>query len=173
MAPPLRFATLVALLCLPLGSFAGVPDKPADDRSHADVATAEALVAAVNEVVAADIGIPPAGVAPCLLEALPSSRAAILPLLPSEHRRLIAECARGRTRVRRAVPGFDLLALLDDPVETTDETTAIRALFAGRAVDVALGSAVSDGPYPISFDWAVVLDAEAHVLFSFIVNCRD
>ena len=103
----------------------------------------------------------------------PGSRSKLLPLLPREHRELIAECARGRTRVRHAVNGLDLLALVEDAdVESSDAAT-IQAFFDERTVDVAIGSAVSDGPYPIAFDWAVVLDTQAHTLFSFIVNCRD
>lgn len=173
MVPPLRFLVFCGTLWVPLGASADVAAKPADDRSHAGAVVAKALVAAVNAVVPSDIGIPPADFAPCPLEALPSSRAKILPLLPADHRRLIADAARGRTQIRRAVRGFDLLALLDDPVEATADAAAIRAFFDERTVDVALGSAVSDEPYPISFDWAVVLDTESDTLFCFILNCRD
>jgi len=75
--------------------------------------------------------------------------------------------------VRHAVNGLDLLALVEDAdVESSDAAT-IQAFFDERTVDVAIGSAVSDGPYPIAFDWAVVLDTQAPTLFSFIVNCRD
>lgn len=143
------------------------------DVDGAPDSASQALVAAVNSVVAADIGIPPADAAICSLDALPSSRAKILPFLPPEHRWLIAECARGRTRLRRDVRGFNLLALLDDPAETTADAAAIQAFFDERTVDVAMGSGVSGEPYPITFDWVVVLDAKAQGIFSFIVNCRD
>lgn len=158
---------------IPVLAFADTVTKPAAERPHAVRATSQALVAAVNSVVAADIGIPPADAAICSLDALPSSRAKILPFLPPEHRWLIAECARGRTRLRRDVRGFNLLALLDDPAETTADAAAIQAFFDERTVDVAMGSGVSGEPYPITFDWVVVLDAKAQGIFSFIVNCRD
>ncbi len=179
---PLR-CPLVAASALPLIVFvlpplvaAGAPTRVtgAHDVGDApDAAAAQALVAAVSSVVASDIGIPSADVAICSLESLPSSRAKILPLLPPEHRRLIAECARGRTRMRRDVRGFDLLSLLENPVEATAEAAAIQAFFDERTVDVAEGSGVSGDPYPITFDWVVVLDAEAHTVFSFIFNCQD
>jgi hypothetical protein len=159
--------------CIPSLAVADTVTKRAADRPHAVPAASRALVAAVNSVVATDIGIPAADVAPCSLDALPSSRAKILPLLPPEHRQLIAECARGRTRLRRDVCGFNLLALLEDPVEATAEAAAIQAFFDERTIDVAQGSGVSGEPYPITFDWVVVLDAEADTIFSFIVNCQD
>ena len=136
-------------------------------------ADAQALVAAVNAVVDSDAGIPSADSAPCQLDTIPGSRAKILPLLPPEHRRLIAECARGRTRLQSGVRGFDLLALLDDPTKNTAEAAAIQAFFDDRTVDVAAGSAVSGDPYPITFDWVVVLDAHTHTVYSFVLNCHD
>ena len=178
---PLR-CPLVPASALPLIVFvlpsvlaAGAPTRETGGRDVGDApdAAAQALVAAVNSVVAIDIGIPSADVAPCSLDAIPSSRAKILPLLPPEHRRLIAECARGRTRLRRDVRGFDLLALVEDPAKDTVDAAAIQACFDERTVDVAEGSGVSGEPYPITFDWVVVLDAEAHTVFSFIVNCQD
>lgn len=154
---------------------AGAPPHETGVRDVGDApdAAAPAFLAAVNSVVASDIGIPSADLALCSLESLPSSRAKILPLLPPEHRGLIAECARGRTQLRRSVRRFDLLALLDDPVEATAEAAPIQAFFEGRTVDVAEGSGVSGEPYPITFEWVVVLDADANTVFSFIVNCRD
>ena len=137
------------------------------------LADAQALVAAVNAVIDSDAGIPSADFAPCQLDTIPGSRAKILPLLPPEHRRLIAECARGRTRLRSRVRGFDLLALLDGPAENTAEAAANMAFFDERTVDVAAGSAVSGEPYPIAFDWVVVLDAHAHTVYSFVLNCHD
>jgi|688.fasta_scaffold134503_4 hypothetical protein len=168
-APPLAMFTFLSILA------AGAPTQGAGGRDVDDApdSASRAIVAAVNSVVATDIGIPSADVAPCSLDALPSSRAKILPLLPPEHRRLIAECARGRTRLRKDVRGFNLLALLEDPVEATAEAAAIQAFFDERTVDVAIGSGVSGEPYPITFDWVVVLDAEARAVFSFIVNCQD
>ncbi len=168
-APPFIILVFVSIFV------AGVPTHGAGGRDvdGAPNSTSQALVAAVNSVVATDIGIPPADAAICSLDALPSSRAKILPFLPPEHRWLIAECARGRTRLRRDVRGFNLLALLDDPAETTADAAAIQAFFDERTVDVAMGSGVSGEPYPITFDWVVVLDAKARGVFSFIVNCRD
>jgi hypothetical protein len=177
---PLR-CPLVAASALPLifavssSLAAGAPTRETGARHVGDApdAAAEALVAAVNTVIASDIGIPAADVALCALESLPSSRAKILPLLPPEHRRLIAACARGRTRIRRDVRGFELLALVEGPVEATADAAAIQAFFDDRTVDVAAGSGASDDQYPITFDWVVVLDAEARTVCSFIVNCQD
>ncbi len=166
-------ALLIAAHVLPLPAFAAVPEPPGGDPHHLRNAAAQALAVAVNSVVSADIGIPPADFTSCQIDALPGSRAKLLPLLPREHRDLITDCARGRTRVQRNVRGFDLLAMLEDSVDTADEAATIRAFFDERTVDVAVGSAVSDGPYPIAFDWAVVLDSRANTVFSFIVNCRD
>ena len=132
-----------------------------------------ALVEAVNEIVAADIPIAAAQCVTCSLERLPGSRAALLPLVPNDHRRLIQECARGRTRFLRHLAGFNLLALIDEPEEAPTAALKIRGFFDERAVEVAVGRAHSDGPYPISFDWAVVLDPRSRTLFSFVFNCRD
>jgi len=136
------------------------------------------LIAAVNAVVASDIAISAAEALPCPLASLPGTRAALLPLLPSDHRDLIAECARGRVRMRRQVLGFDLLslielALIEDPAAGVEDATTIRRFFADRPVDVAVGRACSAGPYPIAFDWAVVLDPRSRTIFSFVLNCRD
>ena len=166
-------ALLIAAQVFPLEAFAAVPESSAGDHRAPRNAAAEAIATAVNTVITADIGIPPADFASCPLDALPAARAKLLPLLPPRHRELIADCARGRTRVQRNVRGFNLLALLEDPVDDADETAKIRAFFDERTVDVAMGSAVSDEPYPLAFDWAVVLDTQAGTIYSFIVNCRD
>jgi len=168
-APPFVIFGFLSILV------AGAPTHGAGGRDVGGVpdSASLALVAAVNSVVATDIGIPSAHVAPCPLDALPSSRAKILPLLPPEHRMLIAECARGRTKLRKTVRGFDLLALLDDPREATAEAAEIQTFFDERTIDVAMGSGASGEPYPITFDWVVVLDAEADTVFSFIMNCQD
>lgn len=131
------------------------------------------VVAAVNALVQADIGIAAAVRTNCALDRLPGSRAALLPLVPSDHRRLIEECARGRTRIRRAARDFDLLGLIDDPAARPAATAAVRAFFSTRVVDVATGTGLSAGPYPIRFDWVVVLDPRSRTLVSFVINCRD
>jgi hypothetical protein len=38
---------------------------------------------------------------------------------------------------------------------------------------VATGAGLTEEPYPLGFDWAVVLDPGSHTLFSFVLNCRD
>ena len=139
-------------------------------RMHAAVG---GLVAAVNAVVEPDIPIAAAMSVGCTEPKLPTSRAALLDLLPEEHGRLIADCARGRAVVQRGVTGFDLLVLIDEPVEPSADATAVRSFFHDRTVDVATGRASSAGPYPISFDWAVVLDTRSATLYSFILNCGD
>ena len=169
-------------LALPLAAWLGgivvfsaavVVAEGRDVESPKPSGAAQALVDAVNEIVDADIAIDAAQTLDCPLDRLPGSRAALLPLLPGEHRRLIHECARGRTRVLRNLAGFDLVALIEDPADRPSAATTIRAFFDERAVDVAVGRAHSDGPYPISFDWAVVLDPHSQTLFSFVLNCRD
>lgn len=171
MVRSVHLALFLAAVFVAARAFAGAPP-PADDQPRLSRA-ARALIAAVNAVVATDVGISPADSTACPLASLPGSRAKLLPLLPPDHRELIAECARGRMRLRHAVNGLDLLALIEDADAESSEAATIKAFFDERTVDVAMGSAVSDGPYPIAFDWAVVLDAESHTLFSFIVNCRD
>jgi len=132
-----------------------------------------ALVAAVNAIADADIPLDAAQCAECPLDRLPGSRAALLPLLPTDHRKLLEECARGRMRVQRDLSGFDLVALIEHPARRPAAEATIRAFFDNRGVDVACGTACSAEPYPISFDWAVVLDRRSHTLFSFVLNCRD
>lgn len=169
---------LPAIACLVYASTCvggGPPARAAESdcpylRMHAAVG---GLVAAVNAVVEPDIPIAAAMSVACPEPRLPASRPALLDLLPEEHARLIADCARGRVIVKRGVTGFDLLGLLDDPAEPSAQASAIRSFFHDRAVDVAVGRASSDGPYPISFDWAVVLDPRSATLYSFILNCGD
>ena len=131
------------------------------------------IVAAVTAVVAADIMVPTAARIDCEEPRLPGSREDLIAMLPREHRGLIGECARGRTAVKRRLTGFNLLGLVEESPDETADTAMIRDFFDARSVDVAVGKAVSDGPYPIGFDWAVVLDHDTHTLYSFILNCRD
>ena len=109
----------------------------------------------------------------CTEPRLPAARAALLALVPDEHAEMIAVCAKGRTVIKRNVRGFDLLGLLDDEPEPSAEASKVREFFDGRSVDIAYGRALSSGPYPISFDWAIVLDAGSDTLYSFILNCSD
>ena len=131
------------------------------------------LVGAVNALAKADVPIDVAASAPCGIDRLPNSRAALMPLVPAEHRRLIEACARGRLRLQRRTAGLDLFALIDEPADMPECAVTVRTFFSGRTVDVATGAGLSDGPYPIRFDWAVVLDPESGTLFSFVFNCRD
>lgn len=162
-----------AVLC---GFLWPLPPAAADDLTcpHLRIhSTGAGLVAAVNAVVHADIPVPTAAGIDCLASRLPGSRNELIGLLPEAHRRLIDECARGRAAVKRRLEGFDLLSLIEESPDETSDTAAIREFFDTRAVDVAVGRALSDGPYPITFDWAVVLDSESHTLYSFILNCSD
>lgn len=131
------------------------------------------LVAAVNAVVPADIPVPTAARIDCAVDRLPGSRGDLVALLPESHRRLIGECTRGRIALKRRLTGFDLLSLVEEAPDQTADTTTIREFFDARAVDVAVGRACSEGPYPIAFDWAVILDRDSHTLYSFILNCSD
>jgi len=131
------------------------------------------LTKAVADLVPTDIPLAAALSTPCTLEKLPGSLAKLLPLIPSDHRILIEECARGRFRLKRGVSAFDLVATIEDPVDRPPAVATVRAFFDERAVDVAVGRGLSDDPYPISFDWAVVLDPRSQTLFSFVLNCQD
>lgn len=137
-------------------------------------ASASAMVAAVNAIAPADIPIDAAESTACVVDTLPDTLAELLPLVPMDHRRLIAECARGRMRVRRRVTGFRLLEIIDGAESARrGDMAVVERFFADRSVDVATGHGLSAGPYPIAFDWAVVLDQRSGTLVSFIVNCRD
>jgi hypothetical protein len=167
-----RFLGRLVACCIVIGAV-GLPLSPTAAGDPGASITPRSLTFAVNQVAAIDIPLTAAESVPCTLERLPGSRAKLLPLLPPDHRELIAECARGRTRVRHAVHGLDLLALIEDADAESSAAATIRAFLDERTVDVAMGSAVSAGPYPIAFDWAIVLDAQSHTVFSFIINCRD
>lgn len=132
-----------------------------------------ALIDAVTALAASDIGIAVAASTGCGAERLPGSRAAILDLVAGDHRRLIGECARGRTRLSRAVRGFDLVGLIDEPALDPAAAAVVRAFFASRVVDVAVGVGASTGAYPIRFDWVVVLDPGSREVVSLVLNCRD
>lgn len=131
------------------------------------------VVGAVNSLVQADIGVAAALGTRCVLERLPGSRTELLPLVPGGHRRLIEDAARGRMRIARRTRSFDLLGAIDEPSEQPAAAAAVRAYFTQRAVDVAIGTGLTDGPYPVSFDWVVVLDPGSQTLMSFVLNCRD
>lgn len=75
--------------------------------------------------------------------------------------------------MQRQVNDFDLVGMIDGSTVHREDVATIRKFFTGRAVDVATGVGLSDGPYPIDFDWAVVLDTRSGTLFSFVLNCRD
>jgi hypothetical protein len=157
------------LLVITIGS----PARAVLAGERGEPVTPAALTKAVNQLVPADIPIAAAASMPCASEQLPRSLAKLLPLLPSAHRDLIGECAQGRTRIDRAVSTFDLLAALEDPANRPAAVARVRSFFDGRPVDVAAGTGLSDEPYPISFDWIVVLDPQSKTLFSFVLNCHD
>jgi hypothetical protein len=165
---------------------AASPTRAANDggrvrRPPAAARAAVKVVEIVNALVPSDVGIDVAASVPTAVERLPASLSDLLPLLPPEHRQLIEECARGRLRVKRGVMAFDPLELLDELADaeadggrdTARDAAPIREFFSHRPVDVATGTGLSDGPYPITFDWAVALDPRTHTLFSFVLNCRD
>jgi hypothetical protein len=164
-------------------AFAASPTQDAKPgpRVRRPPAAARAVVEAVNSLGVSDVGIDMAACTSCPVERLPGALADLLPLLPREHRQLIEEGVRGRLRVKRGVAAFDPLELLDETADTevgegsdtAGDAAAIRGFFSNRPVDVATGTALTDGPYPISFDWAVALDPRTHTLFSFVLNCRD
>lgn len=167
------FLQRVALVCGALhfgspgqafGRDHAIPDPGSESR---------ALVKAVEAVTSCDIPIATARSASCTADRLPGSLATLLPLVPAEHRQLIGECARGRVRIRRRLSGFDLVGLIEDPADRPTASDRIQAFFDSRAVDVAGGFACSDEPYPISFDWVIVLDQQARTIYSFIINCHD
>lgn len=161
---PLVCGVLVAVA----GGMAGArPRGP--DPSSAD----RAIVDAVNAAVWVDVPIAAAASGRCPLERLPAALGALLPHVPAEHRAIVGECVRERLRVRRGLGGFDLGDVIDEESVEPDGRATLTGLFVDRTVDVAIGTALSDEPYPISFDWAVVLDPESHTLFSFVLNCRD
>ena len=173
--------TLPAVTCLVCASTcigAGMPPPSARAaeghcpylRMHA---AESGLVAAVNAVVESDIPIAAAMCTACTEPRLPAARAALLSLVPDEHAEMIAVCAKGKTVIKRNVKGFDLLGLLDEEPEPSAEASAVRHFFDERSVDIAYGRALSPGPYPIRFDWAIVLDAGSDTLYSFILNCGD
>ncbi|MFM9059049.1 MAG: hypothetical protein ACKOSQ_07995 [Planctomycetaceae bacterium] len=163
---------LSGLLCCALVSapFRATADDPRDREPRT---TVRAVVEAVNALVESDIPIAAAESTACALGRLPGSRAELIPLVPGRHRQLLEECARGRTRVHRHVADFDLVGMIEGGTRRRSATATISRFFAGRAVDVATGTGLSDGPYPIDFDWAVVLDPRSGTLFSFVLNCRD
>lgn len=168
MSSACRVLSSVVLLLISAGI-----SPAADDVRRPPCAASRRLIEAVSDVAAADIPIAAAQATACRLPRLPASLPKILPLLPGDHRSLIEECARGRMRVKRGETGFDLIAIVEDPSEQPAAEAAIRSFFDERAVDVAVGRGLSDEPYPISFDWVVVLDPTTGTLYSFILNCRD
>lgn len=170
---PRGFSFIVAALAI--GGLVGFTSSAgrAGDRGRKPTVGAGDVVEAVNALTPSDVAIDPAASTACALDRLPGSRAAILPLVPAGHRQLIDECARGRLRLKRRQADLDLTGLIDEAADRPECVATVRAFFAGRPVDVAIGSGLSDGPYPIAFDWAVVLDPGSGTLFSFVLNCRD
>lgn len=163
-----RVVLVVGMLVALTGGMAGARPRDPDASS-----TPRAVIDAVNAVVWVDVPVAAAASARCPLERLPAALGDLLPHVPAEHRSLVGECVRGRLRVRRGLRGFDLGNVIDEGSVEPAESAALAGLFGDRAVDVAIGTALSDEPYPIAFDWAVVLDAESHTLYSFVLNSRD
>lgn len=165
-------SVLPALVC---GAFVVIPerDSAADVDLPVPALAARAVVEAVNALVPSDIAIPAAASAACALERLPASREGLLPLVPAEHRALVEECVRGRLRFERRIVAFDPLEMLEEPADAEGPMATVREFFSGRPVDVACGAGMSEGPYPVSFDWALVLDPRSRTVFSFVLNCRD
>lgn len=168
---PRRDRVLVCCFTLIAASVAQPTSGVAGERGES--VTPRAVVKAVNALVPTDIPIAAASSTPCVLAKLPGSLAKLLPLLPSDHRDLIEECARGRMKIRRTVSAFDLVTAIDDPADRPAAVASLRGFFDGRAVDAAMGAGLSGEPYPISFDWVVVLDPQSQTLFSFVLNCHD
>ena len=163
---PLSVAS--AILVALIGGVAGAG--PRGPNAHS---AAQSIVDAVNAVVWTDVPIAAAASVRCPLERLPAALGDLLPHVPVEHRALVGECVRGRLRVRRGLRGFDLGDVIDAGSVEPAESSTLADLFTDRLVDVAIGTALSDEPYPISFDWAVVLDTDSHMLFSFVLNSSD
>lgn len=172
--PTCRSLSRLLASCIVVAAVA-VPSSPtvAGDPGASVTPTPRALTKAVNQIASTDIPLAAAESTPCTLEKLPGSLAKILPLLPHDHRALIHECAHGRLRLQRSVSTFDLVAAIEAPADKPAAVAAIRGFFDERAVDVVMGEGLSDEPYPISFDWAVVLDPSSGTLFSFVLNCHD
>jgi hypothetical protein len=171
MSPPIRVA---AILPAVVAGILTVVTVAAESPSRGGSAwTARAVVETVNAVVESDITIPAADSVACRLERLPARLPDLLPHLPEQHRLLIEECTLGRIRTRRGLERFGLDDLVEEGTVDSAGRAAIAGAFADRSVDVTTGMGLSEGPYPLSFDWAVVLDRESHTLFSFVLNCRD
>ncbi len=170
---PRSFPLLTIVSCMILAAAATTPLRPSAAAESAPSVAPRELVKAVNQLASTDIPLAPAQGMPCTLDKLPGSLTKILPLLPPDHRTLIHDCAHGRLRLERAVEAFDLVAMIEDPADRPAAVAKIRAFFDGRAVDVVVGRGLSDEPYPLSFDWAVVLDSRSGRLFSFVLNCHD
>lgn len=170
--PTCRSLSRLLANCIVVAAVA-VPSSPTVAGDPGASVTPRALTKAVNQIASTDIPLAAAESMPCTLDKLPGSLAKILPLLPPDHRALIHECAHGRLRLKRAVSTFDLVAAIEAPADKPAAVAAIRSFFDERAVDVVMGEGLSDEPYPISFDWAVVLDPSSGTLFSFVLNCHD
>jgi len=153
-----------------VGSVRADRDNSRDSTSPPDPG---AVVRAMNALTPSDIAIDPAMSTSCPLDRLPASKAALVSLVPGPHRPLLTEGVRGRIRLRRGVKDLDLPGMVDDPEGRPEDAEIVREFFAGRPVDVAAGAGLTEGPYPLGFDWAVVLDPASHTLFSFVLNCRD
>lgn len=170
MSKPSRMAAILLVLMAGIPSLVSLAASP---RGGTAAWTARAVVETVNTVVESDITIPAAASVACRLERLPTGLPDLLPHLPEQHRLLIEECTVGRMRTRRGLTRFGLDDLVEEATVDSAGRDSIAGLFVKRPVDVATGMGLSDGPYPLSFDWAVVLDPESHTLFSFVLNCRD
>lgn len=166
-----RSSVRSVVLCMFL-SMTPVLEARDGDRGGPDPA-ALAVVAAVNALAPADIPIDAAHVTASTLDRLPATLAELLPVVPAAHRQLLEECARDPVTVRHGVRDFDLRGMIDGEAGRSTDTESVDRFFVRRTVDVATGTGLSDGPYPISFDWALVLDPRSNTLFSFILNCRD
>lgn len=162
----------IACVALLIGALAAPATRVAAMDAPVSI-TPRKLTSAVNQLASTDIPSAAAESTPCALEKLPGSLAKLLPLLPHNHRSLIHECAHGRLRLERSVSAFDLVAAIEDPVDKPAAVSTIRAFFDERTVDVVIGQGLSEEPYAISFDWAVVLDPRSGTLFSFVLNCHD
>jgi hypothetical protein len=136
---------------------------------------AEQLVERINGWAYCDIPRDPAQVAKTKAERLPKTFPAVLKLVSGPHHELISQLNSGQMSRFTETDGFDPTEFCEYHGTDAGVRRLAKRYFAGKTVEIAQGQGANNRPeeYDFVFDWLVVLEPQAGLIFTFVFNLQD